>query len=181
MSHASVLWAQRKDKILLTIDVPDIHNEKVELTDDKLTFEGTGGLKGVIQPYKVELEFYKPVTKKDSKWAIKGKQVNLVIIKKEGGPHWPRLTKQEGKVPWLKADWNKWVDEDEEDTVDEPEFGDFGNFDMGGVTGGSGSDDEAEDDEEAKEEGEIKEDNKDGESKEAATHPESEKKEESTS
>ena len=34
------------------------------------------------------------------------------------GPHWPRLLKAPGKVPHVKTDFNKWVDEDEEDEME---------------------------------------------------------------
>ena len=39
----------------------------------------------------------------------------FIIKKKEEGPYWPRLLKDSKKVHWLKADWNKWKDEDEDD------------------------------------------------------------------
>ena len=34
------------------------------------------------------------------------------------GPHWPRLLKANGKFPHVKTDFDKWVDEDEEDELD---------------------------------------------------------------
>ena len=37
---------------------------------------------------------------------------------KNSGPHWPRLLKAAGKVPHVKTDFNKWVDEDEEDEME---------------------------------------------------------------
>ncbi len=44
-------------------------------------------------------------------------------VKKE---HWPRLLKNSGKYNWLKADWSKWVDEDEEDA--KPDFDGLGKY-----------------------------------------------------
>jgi hypothetical protein len=35
-----VKWAQRKDRLFLTIDVQDIEGEEVTLTADKLVFNG---------------------------------------------------------------------------------------------------------------------------------------------
>ena len=43
----------------------------------------------------------------------------FIIKKTEDGPYWPRLLKDSKKVHWLKADWNKWKDEDEEEEVEE--------------------------------------------------------------
>lgn len=38
------------------------------------------------------------------------------------GPHWERLLAAKGKVPHVKTDFNKWVDEDEEDEMDKGTF-----------------------------------------------------------
>jgi hypothetical protein len=35
---APIKWAQRKDSIFVTICLPDVTDEKVELTPEKLTF-----------------------------------------------------------------------------------------------------------------------------------------------
>lgn len=38
------------------------------------------------------------------------------LVKKAESKWWNRLIKQEGKPPvYLKVDWDKWVDEDEDD------------------------------------------------------------------
>lgn len=39
----------------------------------------------------------------------------LSIVKKVSGPHWPRLTKESGKLNYVMIDWAHYVDEDEED------------------------------------------------------------------
>merc|ERR1711983_733020 len=36
------------------------------------------------------------------------------LEKKEVGPYWPRLCKDKTKQHWLKIDFNKWRDEDDE-------------------------------------------------------------------
>ena len=39
------------------------------------------------------------------------------LVKKAEGKWWPRLLKKEGRPPvFLKVDWDKWQDEDDEDT-----------------------------------------------------------------
>lgn len=41
----------------------------------------------------------------------------VYLVKKAEDKWWSRLIKQEGVRPvFLKVDWDKWVDEDEEDT-----------------------------------------------------------------
>jgi hypothetical protein len=118
------------------LQVPEIKGEKVELTEDKLSFTGSANGKN----YHVDLEFYAPVTVEGSKWAVHGKEMQFVIMKKEVvKEHWPRLLKNSGKYNWLKADWSKWVDEDEEDAkpdFDGLDFGGMGGFPgMGGMGG----------------------------------------------
>lgn len=54
--HPSVLWAQRADTVLLTIELNDIQNEKYTLNEKSLKFSGQGGTHG--DSYELELDFY---------------------------------------------------------------------------------------------------------------------------
>lgn len=54
-----ILWAQRNDTLLLTVNLTDIKNEKFSLDEKKLTFEGMGGPDE--RQYACELEFMKEV------------------------------------------------------------------------------------------------------------------------
>lgn len=48
--------------------------------------------------------------------AISARCISVVVARKEVGDHWPRLLKAPGKAPqWLKIDWDRWKDEDEEE------------------------------------------------------------------
>ena len=42
------------------------------------------------------------------------------IVKKKAGAFWPRLLKSDKKEPTVKADWDKWIDEDEEEKKPAP-------------------------------------------------------------
>lgn len=45
------------------------------------------------------------------------------LVKKAESKWWSRLIKQEGKTPvFLKVDWDKWVDEDEESDAQGREY-----------------------------------------------------------
>ncbi|XP_020518018.1 uncharacterized protein OsI_027940-like, partial [Amborella trichopoda] len=75
------------------------------------------------------------------------------VIQKEEKKWWTRLVKQQGKPPiFLKVDWDKWIDEDDEKGAD-MDFGDmdFSKLDMGGDD--YDMDDTLIDDEEKEEEG----------------------------
>jgi hypothetical protein len=65
----------------------------------------------------------------------------FILKKQERGPYWPRLLKDTKKVHWLKADWNKWKDEDEEVEEDVGQGNDFDNMfkQMGGLGGLGGA------------------------------------------
>lgn len=119
MAHLpDVYWAQRTDKILMTIDVPDCPQPKVEIGnhdggDGYLKFQGTNGSTGV--DYAVQLDLYGKVNAEGSKISAGGRNVFLAIQKETEGPHWPRLAKEKTKLRNVHCDWNKWKDEDEEE------------------------------------------------------------------
>eukprot|EP01125_Pyxidicula_operculata_P021462 TRINITY_DN8276_c0_g1_i1.p1 TRINITY_DN8276_c0_g1~~TRINITY_DN8276_c0_g1_i1.p1 ORF type:complete len:182 (-),score=56.46 TRINITY_DN8276_c0_g1_i1:83-628(-) len=133
---APVRWAQRKDLIYLQLDVSDCKNETVELTNEKLHFKATGGDKNT---YVADVTFNEEVTKEGSKWAIHGRSVVFVIMKKENN-WWPRLTKEKTKFSWLSVDWSKWVDEDDAEDGFDLDTGGFGGFDASGLGGAGGFD-----------------------------------------
>lgn len=97
--------------------------------------------------YALDLELYDEIDASDVKQAVTDRTITLVIAKKEEGPHWPRLLKASGKAPrYVKADWDKWVDEDEEDQALDPmsgmDFssmgGGFNPMDFASMAGGAG-------------------------------------------
>jgi len=129
----SVLWAQRTETVLLTIDLPDVKEEQFKWEGNTLKFSGKSNSK----LYEIDIAFLKPVISEDSKFVVRARQVEILIKKKDKG-YWDRLLEKEGRQNWLKVDWNKWKDEDDGDDI-----GDFGaggaNFNFGG--GGDEDDD----------------------------------------
>ncbi|KAJ4354454.1 p23 chaperone protein wos2 [Didymosphaeria variabile] len=178
-----VTWAQRssssepeKNYIFLTIvatDVPE-SDKQLDLQPTKLTFKGTSTSKKVT--YALELEFFAEIDPKESKIHHTGRDIELVLRKKElKEEFWPRLLKDNKKMHFLKTNFDKWVDEDEQDEAPDDEDymskmnpmgaggeGGFGGIDFsklgaaqaaGGLPGmeglegeGESSDDEEEDD-----------------------------------
>jgi hypothetical protein len=135
----TVLWAQRssnvdaeKNFVYVTINVPDVPKIDLNLTSTGLTFEGYSNTHK--KTYKVELEFYAEIDKEESKINHTARDVEMKLRKKElGEEYWPRLLKDAKKAHWLKTDFDKWVDEDEQNEVAED---DFNNFGAGGMPGG---------------------------------------------
>lgn len=134
---SAVLWAQRshetdaeKNFIYLTIKVPDVPREniKLDIQPTKLSFEGHSDT--LKKTYQVELEFYAEIDPAESKTHHTPRDVELKLRKKElNKDYWPRLLKDTKKVHFLKTDFDKWVDEDEQNEGNEDDFN-FGG-DMG--------------------------------------------------
>jgi len=136
-----VLWAQRssetepeKNFIYLTINVPDVQpsNLKLQLKPQGLTFSGHSD--SLKRTYQVELEFYAEIDEKETKIHHTAKNIEMILRKKEPkAEFWPRLLKENKKYHFLKTDFDKWVDEDEQNEAPEDDFGGMGG--MGGMPG----------------------------------------------
>lgn len=140
----TVLWAQRssatdasKNFIYLTISVPDVPKDdiKLDLKDKTLAFTGTS--KTLKRKYHVDLEFYADVDPAESKINHTSKNVEIKLQKKDlQEEYWPRLLKENKRLHFLKTDFDKWVDEDEQNEAPEEDFSQFGG--MGGMPGMGG-------------------------------------------
>ncbi|XP_067933740.1 co-chaperone protein daf-41-like [Watersipora subatra] len=128
----SVSWAQRNDKVFLTINIEDCQSPDIQLTETTLTFKGKGGPHA--EDHAVELEFYGELDTAKSKYVVNSRNIPMVLFRKEEGPYWPRLLKSKTKVHWLKTDFDKWKDEDETDEEDAGMMG-MGGPGMGGPGG----------------------------------------------
>jgi len=99
VSTAPILWAQRKDSLFVTINIPDVDPAKATITLDgqRLTFEGTSGKTA----YKTTLEFLHEVdaTDTESKYDVKPRCILFHVIKKDkDSEYWPRLLKDKTQV-----------------------------------------------------------------------------------
>lgn len=115
MTPSLVLWAQRSSTsdashnyVFLTISVPDVPKEslKLDVQPTKVTFTGTSSSKKTT--YHVELELYAEIEPSETKTHHTGKNIELVLQKKElKAEFWPRLLKDSKKVHFLKTDFDK--------------------------------------------------------------------------
>jgi hypothetical protein len=136
----TVLWAQRQNRLFLTLEVPDVKNDELNITESGLSFFGESAEKH----YKLSFNFFAPVDESSKKIVKTGQHVCIDLEKKET-KWWDRLLKESGKNAWLKTDFSKWVDEDEEEEDDEQAEGAMGmdpyaqmqgmNFGMPGMEG----------------------------------------------
>jgi hypothetical protein len=119
-------WAQRKDKVYITIDLIEIKDAKIDIVDEK-TMKFSGSDKN--HTYNLELELFDEISKEDSKYVFATRNIFLNLKKKTKGPYWPRLAKNAPKLNFLNVDWNLYIDEDDEEennTQQQPNFGNFG-------------------------------------------------------
>ena len=124
---APIKYAQRSDSLYLTIALPDVKDETIVLTDKELKFNGTSGDKS----YEVNIEFFKEVDSEGSTYKVLPRSIQMHILKKdkEEEEFWPRLLKDKAlEKNQVKIDWNRYVDEDEEEE----------GFDMSNLEGGMG-------------------------------------------
>ena len=143
-------WAQRKDRLFITINVVHSSKPSVDIVEGKkLKYAGTDGK----TQYAFEIELYDEVLKEESKYNLDARTIFLNLKKKTEGPYWPRLLKENLKYQWIQVDWVYYVDEDEEEEAKQPNFDgqDFGN-----LNNELDEDDEVQEDK--KEEGEKKAD-----------------------
>ena len=171
-----IKWAQRKDRLFITINV--VHSKKpiVDLTDGKrIKYQGTDGTVN----YAFDMELYDEISKDESKYTLESRNIFLNLKKKTSGPYWPRLLKDEKKYHWIEVDWMYFTEEDEEDEATNPNKPGQGFDDMPDM-GEMDEDDEPnppEDNNEEKKEEDKKEEPKEEEKKEEAPKTEDKKEE----
>lgn len=156
-----VLWAQRKDVVFVTFEVFEVKEEKIDIKDNVISFEGVRASDGA--KFAVTLELYGAIDASNSKISVGHRDVSLVLAKAEGaGPHWPRLLKSTQKMHYIHTDFSKWIDEDEEDEEELSamgNMGNFANFDMSQFAGmgmGEGEQEFEEEESEESEEQDVK-------------------------
>ncbi|KAL7074060.1 hypothetical protein ACQ4LE_006514 [Meloidogyne hapla] len=135
IKHPSILWAQRAGQVFLTIEDGDLKIDELYCEDDKFKLKGEkGGNK-----YEADLDLFGKLKGAERRKIETDRRIEFVIPK-ETEEWWPRLLKVSGKVPWIKVDFDKWKDQDEDDKDDMRDM-DFSSFGLPGGGVGKGYDD----------------------------------------
>ncbi|KAK4784641.1 hypothetical protein SAY86_019009 [Trapa natans] len=107
-----VLWAQRSDKVHLTISLPDAKDVSVKC--EKHGFFSFSATSSQGESFNFCLELFGAILPEACRTKTGLRNIICIIQKEEKG-WWKRLLKSEEKpAPYLKVDWNRWCDEDEE-------------------------------------------------------------------
>ncbi|KAI1438961.1 HSP20-like chaperone [Xylaria sp. CBS 124048] len=136
-----VLWAQRssssdpeKNFIYLTISVPDVSAKDITLTYEPTSLKFHGYSETLKRTYHLELSFFAEIDTNHVQIHHTARNIEMKLRKKVlSESYWDRLLKDPAKVQFLKTDFDKWVDEDEQNEVAEDDFSQFGG--MGGMPG----------------------------------------------
>lgn len=153
-THPEVLWAQRssesddsKNVIYLTVSLPNIHDSslKYELSPSSINFAANAGpANAETKHYEFSLDLYNDIIPELSQHKLTSRSFTAVLRKKDKKlEYWPRLTKEKAKTPFVKTDFDKWVDEDDQDGAPDDHFGmdgGFGNMDFSKMLGGDAND-----------------------------------------
>jgi len=124
---APIKWAQRSDSLYITIALADVKEESIDLADESLKFKG----KSENKEYEVDIAFLKPIDAEGSTYKVLPRSVQMMVMKKEKDEEefWPRLLKDKAlEKNQVKVDWDRYVDEDEEEE----------GFDTSALDGGQG-------------------------------------------
>jgi len=105
-----VLWAQRADRVFVSVQLGDITEEQIKLETDSLTFKANAQGKA----WETSIEFNNSIIPEDSTSKNLGREFFFELKKKDPGPFWPRLIKSTQKQQNVKVDFNRWKDEDDE-------------------------------------------------------------------
>ncbi len=109
--------------------MPDVPKDKLKLELKPTSLSFAGASTTLKKTYSLELEFFAEIDEAESKISHSPRDIELKLIKKElAQPYWPRLLKDSKKMHFLKTDFDKWVDEDEQNEAAEDDFSNFGNM-----------------------------------------------------
>ncbi|KAG6441378.1 LOW QUALITY PROTEIN: uncharacterized protein CG16817 [Manduca sexta] len=108
-----VLWAQRKEDVLLTFSV-ESKDPTIKIEKDSVYFKGVNAQDNRL--HEVTIPLYDAVVPENSGFVNKGRCIEMALKKeKKDAGYWPSLTKDKKKPHYLKVDFNKWKDEDDEE------------------------------------------------------------------
>ena len=95
------------------MSIRDIKNEKFDLTEKHIKFTCDNAEN---KTYEFETDFFAEIVPEASKWNKTGFHLLAALQKKDTSkPYWLRLTEANIKSQYIQCDWEKWIDEDEEE------------------------------------------------------------------
>jgi len=113
-----VKWFQRKETLTIDIEVPDIEDPEVAMSD-----EGFVELTSKSPKHACTLQLLRRIHTEQSRWFHSGRTIKLELAKAENGlGHWDKLCVGD-KLPNILIDWTSWMDEAEENEIRNNPYG----------------------------------------------------------
>lgn len=131
---APIVWAQRKDIVLVTVNVHDSIGSSVQIDANSFTYTGQSSNKDTN--YNQKLELFAEIDPSQSRYVVRPRGIEICLKKKDDTVWWPRLAKATVKLHYVSVDWNKWVDSSDDEDESKPAF-DWDPADMEGDGCGS--------------------------------------------
>jgi|ERR1739838_15589 len=135
---APTVWAMRTDKVYIEFQVDDAKNVQVAFEDQKITFScerieilPDGKKSNQVKNYRNEIDLFGKLDVEKCGYQLFGRCVKCLLPRAEIGEYWPRLTKEKQRIHWLKVDFVRWRDEDDDEGEDKLEQ----DFDMNKMLG----------------------------------------------
>ncbi|KAH0787034.1 HSP20-like chaperone [Histomonas meleagridis] len=108
------MWAQGRTTVYVTIKLQDVQDEEIQFNPNCFIFKGR--TVSPDQKYDLNLELFDEIdpTDKETRYVKYGRYIQLNLRKRNSSVWWPRLAKTTQKLHYVKIDWEKWVDDDED-------------------------------------------------------------------
>ncbi|XP_011404907.1 PREDICTED: very-long-chain (3R)-3-hydroxyacyl-CoA dehydratase-like [Amphimedon queenslandica] len=111
-----VLWAQRRDMILLRVQIQLAEKPDFNIYDTHMNFKGYGtGGSSHKKWYGFELVFHEPINTEKCRVKVFENEIEFRLLKKNSG-EWSKLQSSHVKPHWIKLDFDHFhISEDEDD------------------------------------------------------------------
>lgn len=111
--HPNIIWAETDNSLYVTLLVTDVPNPEVKIEEQEIHFKG----KNANNTFDCVLKLNGKVDPKheDTKWSSTDRVTEIHLMKAEEGRFGRLLEDKRLNKSFVKCDWDKWVDSDDEE------------------------------------------------------------------
>lgn len=120
-NNPSILWAQDRDKLFVTIEIKNFQNKDIVFEPKTVRINGDAN----NTEFNISIDLNSEIDVEKSEWIVKQNCIELRLIKLKS-IYWHKLTKN--KQNNVRIDWQKWRDEDDDEEDEDNMLADFSNF-----------------------------------------------------
>jgi cytosolic prostaglandin-E synthase len=123
-NNPSILWAQDRDKLFVTIEIKNFKNKDIVFDPKIVIINGEAN----NTEFDISIDLNSEIDTEKSIWIVKQNCIELKLAKVKN-IFWHKLTKN--KQNNVRIDWQRWKDEDEDEDEDENDdnmLSDFSDF-----------------------------------------------------